>query len=149
GSGLVGGDLPDGVVTGVAPAGQGHPPRRAGGVDPGHRPVGGDQPAPPAALHRAHRGGARVAGLGGPGGRRGGPGRATRAAERGLDHVLHVAATAGMVLPGRPESPAAPRLAGSLAVSGLLAGCRGGHGFSLRQLAALDWAWGSTSLFAV
>src|SRR5262249_33581853 len=62
GSGLVGGDLPDGVVTGVAPAGQAHPPRRAGGVHPGHRPGGGGPPAPPPPLPPGHRGGARARG---------------------------------------------------------------------------------------
>src|SRR5690242_5390869 len=50
GPGLVGRDLPDGVFTGVTAAGQGHPPGRASVVHPGHRPVGGDQPAPSVVL---------------------------------------------------------------------------------------------------
>jgi hypothetical protein len=66
--GLCGSNLPDGVFTGVTPAGQGHPPGRSGVVHPGHGAVGGDQPPSPVALDWDHGVGTRLAGLAALGG---------------------------------------------------------------------------------
>jgi len=75
--------------------------------------------------------GTRGGGLGTiPGGQQVGPGHQARADERAHDRVLRVAAAVGTVLPGRPGSSAAPRLAGGLAVARPLARRGGGHGFS-------------------
>jgi hypothetical protein len=60
---FLGSDLPDGVLAGVTAAGQGHLSGRAGVVHPGHRPVGGDQPASPVVLDWDHGVGARLSGL--------------------------------------------------------------------------------------
>src|SRR6516164_2607078 len=66
--------------------------------------------------------GTRGGGLGTiPGGQQVGPGHQARADERAHDRVLRVAAAVGTVLPGRPGSSAAPRLAGGLAVARPLA----------------------------
>ena len=100
-------DLPDGVVTRVAAAGQVHPPGRASVVYPGHRPVGGDQPAAPVVIHRDHGIGTRLAGRAASGGQQVGPGHQARPDERAHDRVLNVAAAAWTVLPRRPgTSPA-------------------------------------------
>jgi Patatin-like phospholipase len=68
GAGLFGCNLSDGVFTGVTPAGQGHPPGRAGVVHPGHGAVGGDQPASPVVFDWDYGVGARLAGLAALGG---------------------------------------------------------------------------------
>src|SRR5450755_4445213 len=133
-------DLSDGVFTRVAPTGQADPPGGPGVADPGHGPVRCDQPPPAVVLDRDHGVGARPAGPAASRGQQAGPGDQARADERAHDRVLHVAAAAGMVLPRRPGGPAAPRLPGGLAVSGVLATCRGGHRFSLRQWTAPDSA---------
>ena len=137
--GLLGGDLPDGVFAGVLSAGQAHLPRRASVVHPGHRPVGGDQPASPVVLDWDHGVGARPAGLAAPGGQQVRPGHQARPDERAHDRVLDVAAAAGTVLPRWPGTHAAPLLPARPAVSGFLARFCGGHGLPHR-LAASDWA---------
>lgn len=63
GAGLFGSYLADGVFAGVTPAGQGHLSGRAGVAHPGHRAVGGHQPASPVVLDWDYGVGARLAGL--------------------------------------------------------------------------------------
>jgi hypothetical protein len=125
GPGLVRGDFPDEVGLCVAPAGQARLPGGAGVVYPGHGPVGGDQPAPPAVVHWDHGVGAWPAGLAASGGQQVGPGHQAGPDERAHDRVLHVAAAAGTVLPCWPGS-AGLRPPRGLTVSRPSAGCHGG-----------------------
>jgi hypothetical protein len=128
GPGLFGSNLADGVFMGVAPAGQGHPPGRTSVVYPGHRAIGGDQPASPVVRHWDHGVGARSAGLAALGGQQVRPGHQARSDERAHDRVLNVAAAAGTVLPRWPGTHTAPLLPARPAVSGFLARFCGGHG---------------------